>query len=210
MTARGLPGRLPEGETILWSGAPNWRVLARTALHARKLAIYFALIAAYCTISRAAAGAGPVETAKTCLEAVGIGAIPVALALLYAWGVSRVAVYTITNRRVALHIGLALPVTLNVPFARIVSADVKAAADGSGDLSLALAGRDRFAYFILWPHARPWHFSRAQPALRGLAHVGEPAQILARALAASADMAVPAMALAEASPARSPHATLAA
>ncbi len=109
-----------------------------------------------------------------------------------------------------LHIGLALPVTLNLPFARIVSADLNAAPDGSGDLSMTLTAGSQFAYAILWPHARPWHFARPQPAMRGLADVAQPAQILARALAASASMAVPVMAGIETSPQRSPHATLAA
>ena len=210
MSARGLPGALPAGETLLWSGAPDWRVLARTALHARKLALYFALIAAYATVSSAMSGAEPRAVALMLLKMVGCGAIPVALACLYAWGVSRVAVYSITNRRVVLHIGLALPVTLNLPFARIVSADVNAGPDGAGDLSLTLAGGDRFAYAILWPHARPWRFARAQPAMRGLADVAKPAQILARALAASAATSVPVLAGMQASPNRSPHATLAA
>ena len=41
----GLPGRLPPGETILWQGAPDWRVLARTALpHALVAAISLLLV----------------------------------------------------------------------------------------------------------------------------------------------------------------------
>jgi len=201
---RGLPGALPEGEALLWSGSPDWRVLARTALHVRKLALYFGLLAIWTGISAEAGGA------LAFLKAAGFGALPVALAVLYAWGVSRVAVYSITNRRVVLHIGLALPVTLNLPFARIASADLRAAPDGSGDLSIVLAGRDRFAYVVLWPHARPWRFAPAQPTLRGLADVARPAQVLARALAASAEMTAPVLAGGTASPARPQHATLAA
>jgi len=43
---RGLPGDLPPGERILWQGAPDWRVLCRTALHPGWVAGYFALFAA--------------------------------------------------------------------------------------------------------------------------------------------------------------------
>ena len=210
VSPRGLPSRLPEGEIVLWTGAPDWRVLARTALHARKLAIYFTLVAAYATVSSALSGAGPAASILTLLKTAAVGAIPVVLAVAYAWLVSRVAVYTITNRRVAMHIGLALPVTLNIPFARIAAADMSAAPDGSGDLSLSLAGRDRFAYFILWPHARPWRFAKAQPSMRGLRDVTRPAQVLGRALAAAADMTVPVIADRQTSPTHSPHATLAA
>ena len=41
---RGLPGDLPEGETILWQGAPNWLTLAEQAFHVRAVAAYFALM----------------------------------------------------------------------------------------------------------------------------------------------------------------------
>ena len=52
--------------------------------------------------------------------------MPLALAYAYAWLVARSSVYSITNRRVVLHIGLALPVTLNLPLAQVASADVLA------------------------------------------------------------------------------------
>ena len=40
----GLPSRLPPGERILWQGRPDWRVLARRALHVRGLAFYLGLM----------------------------------------------------------------------------------------------------------------------------------------------------------------------
>lgn len=181
MIPRGFPGRLPEGETLLWQGSPDWRVLSR-ALHARGLALYFLALA--CII--AVTGGGLIAAAK----AAGIGLVPIALAVGYAYAASRGTVYSITNRRVVLHIGLALPVTLNLPLERVAAADLRSGADGSGDLSLTLAGTDRFSYVVLWPHARPWRFSPAQPTMRGLANAAEPAQILARALDPSATFAV--------------------
>ena len=44
---RGLPERLPAGETILWQGAPRWGALARRAFHVRKIALYFAILLAW-------------------------------------------------------------------------------------------------------------------------------------------------------------------
>lgn len=199
---RGLPSALPAGETVLWSGAPDWRVLARSALHARKLAAYFAVLALYAGLSQRSLGSFGVTMA--------VGAIPVGFAALYAWIVSRSSVYTITNRRVVMHIGLALPVTLNLPHERIEAADLRAGSGGSGDLSLTLAGTDRFAYAVLWPHARPWRFSPAQPTLRGLADVAVPAQALARALAAVAAQPPMVVSTGEASHALPQHASLAA
>ncbi len=189
MIPRGFPGRLPEGETLLWQGAPDWRVLARTAMHTRGLAIYFGLIACIAMVT----GSGFLGGVKV----VGLGLVPIALAYLYAYASSRGTVYSITDRRVVLHIGLALPVTLNLPLERVSSVDVRAGAGRSGDLSLTLAGTDRFSYVVLWPHARPWRFSPAQPTMRGLADVEQPAQILGRVLASSAAIAVPSWTSAE-------------
>ncbi len=174
---RGFPGRLPDGETLLWQGAPDWRVLARTAMHVRGLAFYFVALAVI------AAATGRFNGALT---VAGLGLVPIALAYAYAWAVSRSTIYSITNRRVVLHIGLALPVTLNLPLARVSAVDVRAGEDGSGDLSLTLTGADRFAYVVLWPHARPWRFAPAQPTMRGLRDTARPAQTLANALGSSA------------------------
>ena len=52
----GLPAMLPPGERILWQGAPDWRVLARTAFHTRLVAGYFALLALWALIGAAAQG----------------------------------------------------------------------------------------------------------------------------------------------------------
>ena len=38
---RGLPAVLPEGERVLWQGAPNWRSLALNTYQVRTLAYYF-------------------------------------------------------------------------------------------------------------------------------------------------------------------------
>jgi hypothetical protein len=43
---------------------------------------------------------------------------------------------------------------------------------------------------MLWPHARPWRMARTEPMLRGIPDVSRVSQILARALAASAGVAV--------------------
>ena len=41
---RGLPELLPQGERILWQGAPAWKPLALRALHVRAVLAYFALL----------------------------------------------------------------------------------------------------------------------------------------------------------------------
>lgn len=191
---RGLPEVLPPGEAILWQGAPDREVMARRALHIRTLAIYFALLSVTRGVATAMDG---VPAGAAALDALWL-AVPAAatIAILYLFAVlwSRTTVYTVTNRRLVMRIGVALSMTLNIPFNRIEAAAVKVNPDGSGDLSLRLAADNNIAYALLWPHARPWHFSRAEPTLRAIPQVELVAQILARALAASAAMPAPAMA----------------
>ena len=56
-TLKSLPARLPEGEKLLWQGAPRAGVLLRRMFHLRLVAAYFATILALSAAS--AAGQGP-------------------------------------------------------------------------------------------------------------------------------------------------------
>ena len=189
--SRGMPGPLPPGERVLWQGSPDARVLARRTFHIGKLALYFGILVAWVAADATMRGEGAMSAAASFGRAAAAAGAVLAIVAAYAWAVARGSTYTVTDRRVVVRIGLALPVTINLPFARIDTAAVRAHADGSGDISLALHARDRLAYVVLWPHVRPWRFARAQPTLRGLADVQPVATLLARALAASADMPAP-------------------
>ncbi len=115
------------------------------------------------------------------------GLVPLALLALYAWGVARSTTYTITNRRVVIRIGMALPLTDQPAVRPHRRRRLPRRPDGSGDIALQLARGDRLAYVVLWPHARPLAPAPAEPMLRALPDAAQAAQILARALAASAD-----------------------
>lgn len=188
---RGLPERLPDGERLIWQGAPDWRLLARSALHVRGLAAYFGVIVALCAALSIQGGASLAESAASTLRLASLALVPLGLAMLYAWMVSRATVYTITSRRVVMHIGLALPVTINMPFQMIDAASLNVRADGSGDICLLLDSGNRLAYLVLWPHARPWRIARTEPMLRALPDAARVGQLLSRALAASAGAPVP-------------------
>ncbi len=190
---RGLPERLPDGERLLWQGAPDWLALARQAFHIRGLAIYFGAIVACCFGSAALGGKPLAEAALSAAELAGVALVPVAFLAAYAWAVNRATVYTITNRRVVIQLGLALPMTINLPFGKIEAASLKGRENGFGDISLLLNAKDKIAYLVLWPHARPWRLARPEPMLRAVPDAGRVGQLLARALAASADMPVPAV-----------------
>ena len=190
---RGLPGRLPQGEQILWQGSPDWRVMTRRVFHVRAVAAYFGVLLAYAALHSFALGTPLSAVALTTAKFTGLALVPLALLTLYAWGTARATTYTVTNRRVAIRMGLALPMTMNLPFARIDGAAFRPAKDGTGDLVLQMTKGDRVAYLVLWPHARPWRLAKAEPMLRAVPHADKVAQVLARALAASADVPAPAI-----------------
>jgi hypothetical protein len=178
----GLPGRLPPGERILWQGSPDRRALARTAFHTRLIAGYFGLLAA---VALLAAGEGGYTGVTMTLV---LGAAGVALLHLLAWGSARTTVYTLTNRRIVLRIGMAVPKCINLPLTQIAAIDLAARADGTGDMPLQLLGAPRLGYLALWPHARAWRVSRPQPTLRSVPQAADVAALIARTcLAANPD-----------------------
>ena len=168
----GLPGLLPPGETILWQGKPDWRVLARTAFHTGAVGGYFALLTGIALLS----GAPLVGVAATALS----GMLAVALLNLLAWATARGAIYTLTNRRIVLRIGVALPKCINVPLGQITSLDMRRRARGTGDLVVTPAGSARIGYAALWPHAQAWHYAAPRPMLRALPAIDEIAALAAR------------------------------
>ncbi len=182
----GLPENLPAGEVIIWQGAPSWKGLAIRILHVRAVAIYFSLL--FASIVGSAVWSG-VPYGRAVLGNLGIvagGVAACALLCLFAWLMQRSTLYTITSRRIVMRFGIALPMSANIPFAAIQSADLKLCADGSGDIALSLDGPGRQSLVVLWPHVRPWHTVKPQPALRCVANASDVAKTLARAVAAVA------------------------
>ena len=167
---------------MLWTGRPDARVMARRVLRVRVLAAYFAAFGAAAFTLAAARGDGLTAALRDGLGIVPAAALALALIGGFAALVARTTTYAITDRRVVMRFGIAIPVTLNLPFAAISAADMKARSDGTGEIALALTDPRRVLYATLWPHARPRRLSRPQPALRGLADVATPARILAEAL----------------------------
>lgn len=186
----GLPEALPEGETILWQGGPQFGPLARRALHVRSIAFYFAALAGWRGTTLALDGASAVEIALGSALLVLLGAAAIAPLALFAWASARSTVYTITNRRIVIRAGVALPTSVNVPFAAVQAAGLKLHGEGVGDIALRLVPEQKIAYLFLWPHVRPWHFSRPEPTLRCVDGAESVAQVLGRALAGAASVPV--------------------
>ena len=115
-----------------------------------------------------------------------MGLIAAALLTALAMLSARTTVYTITSKRLVMRIGMALPVTINLPFNQIDGASLRLFANGSGDIPLKVTAKERVAYLLLWPHARPFHFAHPQPSLRCIANADDVAGLLAAALAGTA------------------------
>jgi len=193
----GLPEPLPADERLLWQGSPDWRVMAREALHTRMLSVYFAVLLAWRGATVLSNGGSWFDAGLAVLWLLPLAVMAIAVLSLMAWLIARTSVYTITDKRVVMRIGVVLTITFNLPHSQIESAGLRMnshnSADGSGDVTLLLNDADRIAYVHLWPHARPWHLKRSQPMLRALPQARAVATILSAALAESAGVATTAL-----------------
>ncbi|WP_297542367.1 photosynthetic complex putative assembly protein PuhB [Roseovarius sp.] len=177
---RGLPETPPEGERILWQGAPNWWRLSVEALSLPWVAGYFVVLAVWRFITMM--DQMPLITAfAAALPLVIMGGVVCLMLMLVGYVQARATVYTITNRRVAMRIGAALTVTLNLPYTQVGRADLKLGKGGTGTIALDLMGDTRLSYLVCWPHVRPWVMRRTQPALRCIPEAAKVAHLLAEA-----------------------------
>jgi len=177
----GLPGLLPRGEFLRWQGRPDWRDLARSALHVRKLFFYFAALLVFRFAYLISDGVPLKEVLLTTAVLTGLAAVALGLLSLMAWLMARATVYTLTNRRVVIRSGVALPMTVNLPFAQITSADLRLRSSGFGDIPLTLESEKQASWVVLWPHVRPWHIGKVQPMLRSLPDSEQVAAVLGEA-----------------------------
>jgi hypothetical protein len=183
--AQGLPGTLPEGETLLWQGAPEWRALARQAFKIRIVVGYFAVLMAARIGVSLASGDGASATAGTAFSSLCYGGAATAMFCMFAWFIARTTVYSITSKRVVITYGMALPKSINLPYSRIDAANLKVHADTTGDIALKLPAKTRLSYILLWPHARSGAQGRTEPVLRCVADAEGVASMLSRALGAT-------------------------
>jgi hypothetical protein len=177
---------LPPGEKLLWQGSPDWKALAIRGYHVRKVGLYFLALIAWRIGIGISNGQTLASIGESCAVLTALGATAMSVLALLAYGTSRAAVYSITSSRVLLRHGIAVPLTLNVPFTAVDSAALKMSADGTGDISFSVARDQRVGYMITWPHLRPGHFTRPCPGFRALTDAAHAAGILSAALAAHA------------------------
>ncbi len=175
----GLPERPPVGEDLLWQGRPASFALAREAFKINWIAGYFVVLAAWRAMVIADGSIASIVAVM--LPYIGIGLVACSILYLIALVQARSTVYTITTARVAMRIGAALTVTLNLPFKQVGSANLSRKSNGTGNIALDTLGDTRISYLVCWPHVRPWHFAKTQPTLRAIPDVAQVAKILAQA-----------------------------
>ncbi len=180
----GLPEELPEGERILWQGAPSWKAIAIDVFHVRAVAIYSGLMLAWHFASLLYDGAGLVAALTSVAIFLPLPLVAIGMLLLFAKMTAGTTLYTITTKRVVLRIGIVLTLTVNIPFRIVQAAAKRPSYFGTTGIAMQISGPGRVSYLHLWPHARPWKLSDPEPMMRALPDGERAAEILARALAA--------------------------
>lgn len=176
----GLPEKLPKNEHILWQGRPSSWALTRDALNMNWVFGYFVLV----TFWKAGTLTDQVSFVQALLAAAPLMAIGLLVCgLLLGIGIiqARATTYTLTNKRVVLRIGAALTLSVNLPYSQILSADLKKHRNGTGTIAFDLKGQSKLGFLVCWPHVRPWHFRKPQPALRCIVDAEAVAGIMADA-----------------------------
>jgi Bacterial PH domain len=177
----GLPEKLPATEKILWQGQPLPALMARRVFHLGVLAVYFAVMLVWRVASQMHDGVAWNDALRGTLVLALLAGAALAMLGVMARLAAQTAVYTITDKRVVMRIGIVLTVTYNLPLRSIDAAHLLPLDQGRGEIALALRGDTRIAYLQLWPHARPWHLGKPQPMLRGLANAQAVSDLLVRA-----------------------------
>ena len=181
---RGLPEKLPEGERIVWQGEPRWQVMAGQVFHTRILGFYFSLLIALHFGSRMLNGDGLDTALLSASWQLGLAAATLAILSLMGYLYARSTVYTLTNRRLVIRFGVAVPMMINVPLDTVESAALRELDNGDGEIALTLIPGAKVSYWALWPNARPWHFSSVKPMLRCIAQARSVASRLAETVEA--------------------------
>ena len=160
----GFPEALPASEKVLWQGSPCAWLIARRIFFLPHLFFYFLILSCMALIVNSEVlSLRDLLVKFSFYMSLGIVAIFILLAISYL--ISSTTVYSITDKRVVMRIGIVLNLSLNIPFGRIETAACKTYPDKSGDISLNLVPDNKIAYLHLWPHCRPWFFSSPRPRL---------------------------------------------
>jgi hypothetical protein len=184
----GLPECLPATERLLWQGQPLPGLVAKRIFHLPLVTGYFAVMLAWRIGAQLQDGATLLAALRGSLVLALLAAVAIGILAALARMAASTAVYTLTDKRVVMRIGIVLTVTYNLPLKHIDAAHLLPLGGkkggSEGEIALQLRGDTRIAYLNLWPHARPWLFAKPQPMLRCLADAQGVSRLLSEAWAA--------------------------
>jgi hypothetical protein len=175
--------RLPAGERVLWTGAPDQRSLSRYLLRERWLLAFvgvcFALGAADALQHND--GAVPRLIGVTTLSLV-LGLVAIVTSRVMAWQLARSSQYVITDRRVYFNIGIVMRADANIPYSSVETIDLLRRSDGSADLMITLTDAQEIPWLLLFPHMMWRGNRRGRPTFRGLREPDQAAAAIVGAL----------------------------
>ena len=181
---------LEPGERILWQGRPRTGALRRHLFKVRWLAVYVAALLCWkLALILWIRGWQPQEAADVAtLVAQGVALL--GIVAFYAWALARTTTYTLTNLRIVIRHGIALPGTVDIPLRALRSVAVRVRQDGTGDVALGVREGGGIGFAKLWPHVQGLGLSHPVPMLRGLADAAVLSTILSRRLSQLHDVGV--------------------
>ncbi|MDZ7824312.1 MAG: photosynthetic complex putative assembly protein PuhB [Ahrensia sp.] len=174
----GLPAHLPEGEHIVWQGRPDARLVGRKVLKTRWIAGYFVVLAVWALIVGVHEGRAFGNTLISIAMLTILAAVVIGLLELFAWGVHKTTLYTMTNKRLVFRIGVALSATFNLPYDQIAAVDMRERGNDFGDIALTLKKGNQMSWLVFWPHVRGVQMKMTVPQMIGLPNVGGAAEML--------------------------------
>ncbi len=177
----GLPSTLPKDEKILWQGSPDLWMVAKNIFFIRFVMFYFLGLILLGFFE----GYQEDQSSKQILIAfvlmLALSLIAIGLLAFLAFCTAKTTVYTITNRRVVMRIGVVLTKTFNLPLSKIEAADIVQQKNLHGNIAIQVESSTKIAFFHLWPHVRPWRLQHPEPMLLSLKNVDEVSHVLTQA-----------------------------
>ena len=164
--ALGLPEKLPKDEFIIWQGQPDWKQLAVDAFHVRKLAVYFSFMIMLQCLHLMDSDTAAMDMLMSLCTSLSLACLALGLLAGSAYFSSQATVYTLTNRRMVMRIGIVLSLTFNLPLKKIVSCELLALKNHIGNIALGTSSDSPIGWLNLWPHVRAWRLTSPQPSLR--------------------------------------------
>lgn len=184
---RPVSFRLEPDERILWQGRPEVSALCRHLLKVRWIAAYLAGLLAWKLVLivwiRGIRSQEVLDAGTLLVQ----GALLMGIVAYFAWAMARSTTYTLTDLRLVIRHGIALPGTVDIPLRALRSVAVRVRTDGTGDVAFTVRDGGGIAYSKLWPHVKGFDLTRPVPMLRGL----RDAAVLGTRLARQLDTPLP-------------------